>query len=48
MKEFIDDIIGLIGGIALEYTLGTEDSEGDNIGIMLSLGAYDTLGHISS
>ena len=28
----------------LECTLGTGDAEGDHIGIMLSVGAYDTLG----
>ena len=28
----------------LEFILGTKDAEGDNLGIMISLGAYDTLG----
>ena len=28
----------------MEYTLGTEYSKGDNIGIIISLGTNDTLG----
>ena len=35
-------MLGLIYDIKLEYKLGTEDNEVDNIGIMIEHGAYDT------
>ena len=38
------NVLSLVDGVILECTLGTGDAEGDHIGIMLSIGAYDTLG----
>ena len=37
-------MIDLIDFITLEYTVGTEGSQGNDIGIMFSIGAQDTIG----
>ena len=37
-------ILGLVDGVILECTLGTENIEGVSLGTMLSPGAYDAIG----
>ena len=43
-KEGAYGTLGLIDGVITEQKFGTEDTEFDKLGIMVSLGAKDTLG----
>ena len=44
LKEGKDDTLGLIDGVILIYTLGTDDTDGGKLGSVLTLCSYDTLG----